>query len=131
MNALAIELQTYFTTFAHAQRNLSGHTISTYRDTWRMLITFLAARTGTRIERIDIGDIDAENVTAFLDYLEDERGNSTATRNTRLSGIRAVLAHALPLTSSTLARSPACWRSHPNAIPNRCSSSSLPQSPTP
>ncbi|WP_434080953.1 tyrosine-type recombinase/integrase [Sanguibacter sp. Z1732] len=61
-----------------------------------MLITFLAARTGTRIERIDIGDIDAENVTAFLDYLEDERGNSTATRNTRLSGIRAVLAHALP-----------------------------------
>ena len=96
MNALAIELQTYFTTFAHAQRNLSGHTISTYRDTWRMLITFLAARTGTSIERIDLADIDAENVTAFLDYLEDERGNSTATRNTRLSGIRAVLAHALP-----------------------------------
>lgn len=96
MNALAIELQTYFTTFAHTQRDLSRHTISAYRDTWRMLITFLAARTGTSIERIDLADINAENVTAFLDHLEDERGNSITTRNARLSGIRAVLAHALP-----------------------------------
>lgn len=96
MNALAIELQTYFTTFAHAQRDLSGHTISAYRDTWRMLLTFLAARTGTSIECIDLADIDTENVTAFLDHLQDERGNSTATSNVRLCGIRAVLAHALP-----------------------------------
>lgn len=96
MNALAIELQTYFTTFAHAQRDLSGHTISAYRDTWRMLITFLSERTGTSIERIDIADIDTENITAFLDHLQHERGNSIATRNTRLSAIRAVLTHALP-----------------------------------
>ena len=96
MNTLAVELQTYFTTFAHAQRDLSPNTITAYRDTWRMLITFLAARTGAKAEHIDFNDIDTENITAFLDYLQHERGNSAATRNARLSAIRAVLSHAMP-----------------------------------
>lgn len=96
MNALASHLQTYFTTFARTQRDLSAHTVSAYRDTWRMLITFLAQKTGTRAERIDFPHVNAENVTAFLEYLEGERGNSIATRNARLSAIRAVLTHAVP-----------------------------------
>lgn len=96
MNALATHLQAYFTTFARTQRDLSAHTISAYRDTWRMLITFLAKKTGTRAERIDFAHITAENITGFLAYLEDERGNSVATRNARLSAIRAVLTHAVP-----------------------------------
>lgn len=95
MNALATELQTYFSVFARTQRDLSGHTISAYRDTWRMLITFLAARTGTRAENIDFNHVDADNVAAFLTYLEHERGNSVATRNARLCAIRAVLTHAV------------------------------------
>jgi len=53
MNTLATELQTYFTTFAHSQRDLSAHTISAYRDTWRLLITFLAHHTTTKAEQID------------------------------------------------------------------------------
>jgi integrase/recombinase XerD len=96
VNALAAELQTYFSVFARAQRDLSTHTISAYRDTWRMLITFLAARTGTRAEHIDFNHVDTDNVAAFLDYLEHERGNSVSTRNARMSAIRAVLAHAMP-----------------------------------
>lgn len=49
MNALAAQLQTYFTVFARAQRDLSENTIASYRDTWRMLLTFLATRTGARL----------------------------------------------------------------------------------
>ena len=45
MNALAISLQTYFTTFAHTQRDLSVNTIASYRDTWRMLLKYLTATT--------------------------------------------------------------------------------------
>ena len=95
MTALAAQLQTYFTVFAHTQRDLSGHTIAAYRDTWRMLLTFLAASTGTRAENIDFNDIHPGAVTAFLNHLENDRGNSIATRNARLSSIRAVLAHAM------------------------------------
>lgn len=46
MNALATSLQTYFTTFAHTQRDLSANTISSYRDTWRMLLKYLTATLG-------------------------------------------------------------------------------------
>ena len=95
MNALAAELQAYFSVFVRTQRDLSAHTISAYRDTWRMLITFLATRTRTRAEHIDFADISADNVTAFLNHLEHERGNSISTRNARLCAIRAVLAHAM------------------------------------
>lgn len=48
MNALAISLQTYFTTFAHTQRDLSVNTIASYRDTWRMLLKYL---TTTLVDR--------------------------------------------------------------------------------
>jgi integrase/recombinase XerD len=107
MNALAIELQTYFTMFAHAQRDLAANSISAYRDTWRMLIKYLAESTRTRAEHIDFTDVDAEAVSAFLDYLETERGNTVSTRNSRLCAIRAVLSHAVanhPEHAATITR---------------------------
>ena len=53
MNALATSLQTYFTTFAHTQRDLSANTISSYRDTWRMLVKHLAATHGVPVNALD------------------------------------------------------------------------------
>ena len=96
MNALATSLQTYFTTFAHTQRDLSANTISSYRDTWRMLLKHLAATHGVAVNTLDFDTVTATNVTRFLDHLEHERGNNTKTRNTRLTAIRSVLARALP-----------------------------------
>ncbi|MCU6482663.1 site-specific integrase [Arthrobacter sp. A2-55] len=96
MNALAISLQTYFTTFAHAQRDLSTNTIASYRDTWRTLLKYLTATLGVPADALDFDAVTATNVTAFLDHLEQERGNSAKTRNVRLTAIRAVLGRALP-----------------------------------
>lgn len=88
--------RSYFTDFARAQRDLSPHTITSYRDTWRMLITFLADQAATTASHIDFDHLTPEAVTAFLDHLEQERGNSVTTRNARLTAIRAVLTRALP-----------------------------------
>lgn len=96
MNALATSLQTYFTTFAHTQRDLSANTISSYRDTWRMLLKYLNATLGTPVDALDLDAVTATNVTAFLDHLQQERGNNAKTRNTRLTAIRSVLSRALP-----------------------------------
>ncbi len=96
MNALATSLQTYFTTFAHTQRDLSANTISSYRDTWRMLLKYLTATLEVPVDALDFDDLTATNVTGFLDHLQHERGNNAKTRNTRLTAIRAVLARALP-----------------------------------
>lgn len=96
MTALATSLQSYFTTFAHTQRDLSANTISSYRDTWRMLLKYLTATLEVPVGRLDFDDLTATNVTAFLDHLQHERGNNAKTRNTRLTAIRSVLARALP-----------------------------------
>jgi len=96
MNALATSLQTYFTTFAHTQRDLSANTISSYRDTWRMLLKYLTATLTVPADALDFDAITATNVTGFLDHLEHERGNSARTRNARLTAIRSVLGRALP-----------------------------------
>lgn len=96
MNALAATLQTYFTTFAHTQRDLSANTIASYRDTWRMLLKYLTTTLAASADLIDFDAVTAANVTGFLDHLEDERGNGARTRNARLTAIRSVLGRALP-----------------------------------
>jgi site-specific recombinase XerD len=96
MTALAISLQTYFTTFAHSQRDLSPNTVSSYRDTWRMLLKYLTATLDVPTAALDLDAVTAANVTGFLDHLEHERGNNAKTRNTRLTAIRSVLGRALP-----------------------------------
>jgi integrase/recombinase XerD len=96
MNALATSLQGYFTTFAHTQRDLSSNTINSYRDTWRMLLKHLATTLAVPADALDFDAVTATNVTGFLDHLEHERGNSTRTRNARLTAIRSVLGRALP-----------------------------------
>jgi site-specific recombinase XerD len=96
MNALATSLQTYFTTFARTQRDLSANTIASYRDTWRTLLKYLTAKLGVRADLLDFDAVTATNVTSFLDHLEHARGNSAKTRNVRLTAIRAVLGRALP-----------------------------------
>ena len=79
MNALATSLQTYFTTFAHTQRDLSSNTIGSYRDTWRMLLKYLTTTLAVPTDKLDFDAVTATNITGFLAYLEHERGNSATT----------------------------------------------------
>jgi hypothetical protein len=46
MSTLAPVLQTFFTDRLISQRRASLHTIAAYRDTFRLLLTFAATRTG-------------------------------------------------------------------------------------
>ncbi len=131
MTALAIELQTYFTVFAHTQRDLAANTISSYRDTWRMLIRYLSESTSTRAERIDFTDVDAEAVSAFLEYLQTERVTPFphATPGYSRSGpcsptLWSIIPSMPPL-------SPASWQCHLNATRGgRCWNSSPAPRPT-
>jgi site-specific recombinase XerD len=96
MNSLTAAIQKYFTVYARAQRDLSANTIAAYRDAWRLLIRFLAGALSTTADKIDFDALQPEQITAFLDHLEQTRHNTAATRNARLTAIRAVLTHAQP-----------------------------------
>ena len=94
MTALAPTLQAFFTSRLIGQRGASPNTIAGYRDTWRLLLDFAARRTGKNPCQLDIADLDAPLITAFLDHLEQDRGNSPRTRNNRLAAIRSLFAWA-------------------------------------
>lgn len=96
MTLIAAPLQRYFTDFACTQRELSPNTISAYRDTWRLLIKHATTTLGVTADKIDLAMIDTELVSTFLNDLAVTRANSIATRNARLTAVRAVLAYALP-----------------------------------
>src|SRR5208337_1659845 len=57
-------------------------------------IVFAAERAGKPPSRLDIADLDAQAVGAFLNHLETGRGNSTRTRNARLAAIHSLFGFA-------------------------------------
>ena len=94
MSALAPTLQAFFTDRLVRQRQASPQTIAAYRDTLRLLLAFAADRTGNVPSALDVGEIDAPLVGAFLDHLERDRGNGVRTRNARLAAIRSLFRYA-------------------------------------
>jgi site-specific recombinase XerD len=93
MTPLAPVLQGFFTRHL-AQRQASAHTVAAYRDCFRLLLKFTQARTGTAPAALQVDDLDAELIGAFLDHLEDDRHNSIRTRNHRLIAIHSLFSYA-------------------------------------
>lgn len=89
MTLLAPLLQAFFTERLIRQREASSHTVAAYRDTFRLFLVFVQARTGRTPSKLFLEDLDAACVGAFLDHLERGRLNSVTTRNARLAAIRS------------------------------------------
>jgi integrase/recombinase XerD len=94
VTALAPLLQAFFTDRLMTQYGASPHTIASYRDTMRLLLTHVHRQTGKLPADLDLADLDAATIGAFLHDLETVRGNSIATRNTRLSAIHSLFRYA-------------------------------------
>ena len=94
MTAAAGVIQAFFTERLARQRQASPHTVAAYRDTIRMLLAFASARAGKPPSRLDIADLDAPAVSAFLDHLQHDRGNSDRTRNARLAAVHSLFGYA-------------------------------------
>jgi integrase/recombinase XerD len=94
VSALAPTLEAYFTERLIGQRHASPNTIAAYRDAWRLLLRFVCARTGKPPCQLDLADLDAPLIGAFLDHLEAERHNSPRTRNARLAALRSFFSFA-------------------------------------
>ena len=94
MSALAPTLEAFFTERLIRQRQVSPNTIAAYRDTMRLLLGFAAQQTGKQPSQMEVDDLDAPLIGAFLDHLEAERGNGVRTRNARLVAIRSLFRFA-------------------------------------
>jgi len=93
-STLAPLLERFFTQRLMQQRQASPHTISSYRDTFRLFLTFTHQRLHTPPSRLTFAAIDAPLIVAFLDHLEKQRGLSVRSRNLRLTAIHSFFRYA-------------------------------------
>jgi site-specific recombinase XerD len=96
MTDLAPVLQGFFTDRLARQKKASPHTVAAYRDTFKLLLSFARERTGMPPSRLSLADLNATLIGAFLQHLEQQRGNGGATRNARLAAIHSLFRYAAP-----------------------------------
>ncbi|MDP1961443.1 MAG: tyrosine-type recombinase/integrase [Reyranella sp.] len=90
MTPLAPHLSDFLRAHLPRERGASQNTIASYAHCYRLLLTFAAERRKTRPSRIEIEDLDANLICAFLDHLEAERSNTPRSRNARLAAIHSL-----------------------------------------
>jgi hypothetical protein len=105
VTALAPTVEAFFTERLLTQRQAGPRTVESYRDPLRPATPLrrpegplrrpegpLRRPEGRKSPcQLDITDIDADVIGAFLTHLEHDRHNSVRSRNTRLAGIRSLL----------------------------------------
>jgi integrase/recombinase XerD len=85
MTALAPYMSNFLREHLPKERRASLHTCEAYADGFRLLVSFAASRFGVRPCRLEVEQLDAPLILAFLEYIEAERENSARTRNARLA----------------------------------------------
>jgi site-specific recombinase XerD len=85
-------LHAFFHDWMGQQRNLSHHTVLSYRDTWKLFLCFVSERKRREITALSFNELHSTEVLAFLQHLEEERKVSIGTRNCRLAAIHSFFA---------------------------------------
>jgi integrase/recombinase XerD len=87
---LGAVLHSFFVDHLITVKGLRPASVRSYRDTVRLLLTFVAADKGCRITRLTLGDLSFERMASFLRHLEVDRHNHVRTRNQRLAAIHTL-----------------------------------------
>jgi site-specific recombinase XerD len=106
VNALPSHLHAFFYEWLVQQRNVSAHTVRSYRDAWKLFLRFAADRHHCKVSQLTLAQLGATEVLAFLRHSEEDRKVSIGTRNCRLSALRsfyAFLAGREPLAAAQCA----------------------------
>jgi integrase/recombinase XerD len=94
MSMLAPSPQAFFMTRLGNERDVSPHTVDSYRHTFRLLLAHAKEKTGKAPSELELGDLDAALISSFLDHLERDRGCGAGTRNTRLAAVHSFFTFA-------------------------------------
>ncbi len=87
-------VQRYFMSYLMKQHNYGPNTISSYRDTFKLLLAFMTESGKiTSDKSIDVVDYDV--VLGFLSWLSDVRKNGMSTKNVRLAHIKSFFRYVM------------------------------------
>ena len=80
-------LSEWFGIYLPKVKGISPKTLQSYKDCFRLLFQFLNEKKQIPPDKVSFEVLDYDLVIGFLQWLEDERGNSVSTRNQRLSAL--------------------------------------------
>jgi integrase/recombinase XerD len=87
-------LQQFFAERLIQQKHASPCTVTAYRDSFRLLLAFAERQLHKRPADLQLTDLNATLILAFLQHLEKERHNSIRSRNSRFVAIRSFMQYA-------------------------------------
>jgi site-specific recombinase XerD len=88
-------VQSFFIEHLRLVRGASEHTVRAYRDALTLFFVFLAQSRRRSVADLQLTDVSAQSVLAFLTHIESKRGNQAVTRNCRLAAIKSFTEHLL------------------------------------
>lgn len=91
----SVFLTRYLTHYLPVQRNLSSNTIRSYRDTFKLLLTFCRDEKGLDLAKLSIKQLDKTCIEDFLMWLCRSRDSSPSTYNQRLCAIHAFFEYVM------------------------------------
>ncbi len=92
--SFAALVQSFFTEHLTQQRAMSPRTVATYRDGFVLFLGFATVHLHKQPTAMKLQDVTPTLILAFLDHLEQDRGNAVRTRNARLAALRAFMKFA-------------------------------------
>ena len=93
-DSFSFYVQRYFMSYLMKQHNYGANTISSYRDTFKLLYSFLV-NTDVNVSRIVIDDISYDKVIEFVTWLGETRKNGVSTKNVRLAHIKSFFRYVM------------------------------------
>jgi site-specific recombinase XerD len=82
-------LADFLTRYLPGERGASPNTVLSYKDTFLLLVRFMKTVKGVPPERLDLQDVNKDNILAFLHWIESEKHCSVTTRNARLTALHS------------------------------------------
>ena len=82
-------LEAFFLERLMQERQVSSHTIVSYRDAFRLLLQFTQKRLRKAPSNLAVSDLTPALLGEFLDHLEKDRHNTARSRNVRLAAIHS------------------------------------------
>lgn len=91
---LFLLIKNFLLVYLPVQRNVSEHTVDTYRTALNQLLKSIAESKNLPVTAVTFDMINRGTVTMYLDSLTEKKGFSSSTRNNRLAAIRAFVNYA-------------------------------------
>ncbi len=88
MNEIGKIIVSFFDDYLKVQKGLRPSSVRSYRDVLKLFLNHVAGRHHRPVTRLELQDLDSEEVLLFLQSLESDRDNHIRTRNQRLTVLK-------------------------------------------